>query len=321
MHPHPSKSTRGGRPTCRTIAAFISLFWAFGAGTALAAPADDPVRELLRLIDRQRASPAPCRPGAAPLAALRVSPALAQAAALAPHSSGSDALNGVLRRAGYAAARSTAIELSGPTDAAAALRMLATRHCAALSNLSYADIGIAHAADRWRIVLAEPLLSSSLGTSDDASLRVLTLANAGRAVERRCGARRMPAAPPLRWSGLLSEVSLAHSRDMATRDTLSHNGANGSRARQRVVRRGYAARSVGENVAAGQGSAEQVVADWIASPGHCENLMFPAFTEMGAAYVVDLRSAAVIYWTQVFARPLRPTRSTPAPSNSATQAR
>ncbi|MEO5772305.1 MAG: CAP domain-containing protein [Burkholderiaceae bacterium] len=130
----------------------------------------------------------------------------------------------------------------------------------------------------------------------------------------------MPAAPPLRWNGLLGEVSLAHSRDMATRNALAHTGADGSRARQRVVRRGYAARSVGENVAAGQGSAEQVVADWIASPSHCENLKFPAFTEMGAAYVVDLRSAAVIHWTQVFARPLRPARSTPALS-SLTQAR
>lgn len=315
-------------PACRplrtrcTVATVALWVGAVFAGPAAAAPANtDPVRELSRLLERQRASAAACRPGAPPPPGLRTSPALAQAAALTPRSGGSDALNLALRRAGYAAARSTAIELSGPVDAPAALKMLAARHCAALSNPAYADIGIAHAADRWRIVLAEPLLSPALGSSEGASLQVLALVNGARAVERRCGARRMPAAPPLRWSGVLSQVSFGHSRDMALRDTLSHTGADGSRVRQRVVRRGYAARSVGENVAAGQGSAKQVVADWLASPDHCENLMIPSYTEMGAAYVIDLRSAAVIYWTQVFARPLRPNRSTPTPPSSATQAR
>ena len=294
---------------------------AFGAVEAQVALAGDPARELLRLIDRQRAAPAACRSSTVRLEPLRPSRALAQAAALAPRSVGSDGLNAALRRSGYAAARSTAIELTGPTDAAAALRLLAARHCAALSNPAYADIGVAQTADRWRIVLAEPLLSATLGTSEEAGLRVLALINAARAVERRCGSRRMPSAPALRWSATLADVSLGHNRDMVTRDTLSHISADGSRVRQRVQRRGYAARSVGENVAAGQGSAEQVVADWIASPGHCENLMVPAYTEMGAGYVVDLRSAAVIYWTQVFARPLRPTRPAPGPSISATQAR
>ncbi len=320
---HPSSKTPGGLgQRLRCAAAALALWIGIGgAASAVAAPVPtDPVRELLRLLERQRAAPAACRPGATPPAALRKSPALAQAAALTPRSGGSDALNLALRRAGYAAALSTAIELSGPVDASAALRMLAARHCAALSNPAYADIGIAHAADRWRVVLAEPLLSPALGSSEDASLQVLALVNAARTVDRRCGARRMRAAPPLRWSGVLSEVSLGHSRDMALRDTLAHVGADGSRVRQRVVKRGYVARQVGENVAAGQGSAEQVVADWLASPDHCENLMIPGYTEMGAAYVIDLRSAAVIYWTQVFARPLRPNRSSPTAPIAAAQA-
>ncbi|HCJ28080.1 MAG TPA: hypothetical protein DHV63_01935, partial [Pseudomonas sp.] len=59
----------------------------------------------------------------------------------------------------------------------------------------------------------------------------------------------------------------------------------------------------GENIAAGQGSAEQAVSSWLASPGHCQNIMNPGFTEMGAAYATNPRSAATIYWTQVFGTP------------------
>ena len=44
---------------------------------------------------------------------------------------------------------------------------------------------------------------------------------------------------------------------------------------------------------------------WLDSPGHCANIMNPAFTEMGAAY--RGRSARdenrTAYWTQEFARP------------------
>ena len=212
-------------------------------------------------------------------------------------------LNASLRAAGYAAARSLAIELSGPRDAGAALRLLVARHCAALSSAKYSDIGLARNNDRWRIVLAEPLLSPTLGSSDAAGQRVLQLVNAARAVPRRCGQQRFASAPPLIWSAPLAAASMVHSRDMAARDTLSHVGADRSRAGERARRQGYAWRSVGENVAAGQGSAEQVVADWIASPGHCVNLMRSGYTQMGAAYVVEMRSSAVVYWTQVFGSP------------------
>ena len=45
------------------------------------------------------------------------------------------------------------------------------------------------------------------------------------------------------------------------------------------------------------------MAGWLASPGHCSNIMNPDFTEMGAAYAIDKSSAAGSYWTQVFGTP------------------
>lgn len=90
---------------------------------------------------------------------------------------------------------------------------------------------------------------------------------------------------------------------MAAHNYFSHRGKDGSLAGVRATRDGYDWRGIGENIAAGQGSAQQVVAGWLASPSHCFNIMHPDFTEMGAAYAVNPQSDAAIYWTQVFGSP------------------
>ena len=102
------------------------------------------------------------------------------------------------------------------------------------------------------------------------------------------------------WNEALAEAALAHSRDMASRDYFSHADPSGASVRQRATRAGYRWRYVGENIAAGLGSPEQVVAGWLASPGHCANLMSPDFVDMGAAYAVEPASKLDIYWTQTF---------------------
>ena len=42
---------------------------------------------------------------------------------------------------------------------------------------------------------------------------------------------------------------------------------------------------------------------WLASPGHCSNLMNPQLRDMGAAYATDPKSDAGIYWTALFGTP------------------
>jgi uncharacterized protein YkwD len=57
------------------------------------------------------------------------------------------------------------------------------------------------------------------------------------------------------------------------------------------------ARGVGENVAYGTGTPEELVALWMASPGHRANLLTPEFTHLGVgATVVGGR----VYGVQVF---------------------
>jgi uncharacterized protein YkwD len=134
--------------------------------------------------------------------------------------------------------------------------------------------------------------------------RVLALVNEARGVARRCGWKRFQAAPPLVRSEALDRAAMAHARDMALRSRMEHAGFDGSTPAERVTREGYRWRKVGENVATGQRTPEEVVAEWLESPRHCTNLMDPAFTEMGIGFAADRGKAAAIYWAQALGTPL-----------------
>jgi uncharacterized protein YkwD len=90
--------------------------------------------------------------------------------------------------------------------------------------------------------------------------------------------------PPLRLEERLSQAALAHSADMLARGQLSHDGGDGSKPWDRVQRHGYRWRAVRENVAAGQATAAEVVAGWIASPGHRANMVARDVTEVGVGF-------------------------------------
>ena len=141
------------------------------------------------------------------------------------------------------------------------------------------------------------------GDAQVVSSRVLELVNEARARRRRCGWKRFEAASPLLQSSLLQTVALGHARDMAQQGSLSHAGRDGSTPAERATRAGYEWRTVGENIASGQATPEQVVAEWLDSPRHCANLMDADYTEMGVAFAVAAGGAAGIYWSQVFAAP------------------
>ena len=89
---------------------------------------------------------------------------------------------------------------------------------------------------------------------------------------------------------------------MAARGRMSHAGSDGSSPGDRATRAGYRWKTVGENVAFGQPTAERVVASWLASAHHCANIMDPDYTDMGIGFAADSRDA-VPYWSQVFGKP------------------
>lgn len=133
--------------------------------------------------------------------------------------------------------------------------------------------------------------------------QALQLVNEVRARGATCGAHRFAPAPPLVSSGMLANVAFGHADDMAEHDYFEHSDLNGHSPAERVRAVGYREKLVGENIAYGPKSVEEVVQGWLDSPGHCENIMDPRFAEMGIAYATGRSGRHGLYWVQVLAEP------------------
>ena len=57
---------------------------------------------------------------------------------------------------------------------------------------------------------------------------------------------------------------------------------------------------VGENIAAGQRSAQEVMNSWMNSPGHRANILDARFTKLGVGYLYSPSSHYKFYWVQMF---------------------
>jgi uncharacterized protein YkwD len=216
-------------------------------------------------------------------------------------------LDQALARAGYRVARAEAIYIAGAPDARSAMATIAQKYCRTLLSMEFSAVGAARTGDRWLIILALPAPASplpQLPDLGDAGQAILNAVNAARASGRNCGEQVFPAAPAVTWSGALRDAALAHSSDMAGQGYFNHHGKDGSLVADRALQAGYRWRRIGENIAAGQESADEVMAGWLSSPGHCANLMDARFTEMGVAYAIKTAGDSVrVYWTQVFGTP------------------
>ena len=197
----------------------------------------------------------------------------------------------------------TAIHLTGLVDDRAIARALGSHYCGELGNAALREVGIARSGANLYIVVAAPLQLPAVRHRDKVERDVLELVNEARSRSRHCGHVAFPAAPSLTLSPLLSRVAAGHSAAMAARGELVHDDPDGVTPADRVRHAGYAARVVGENIASGAATPAETVAGWLASPGHCSNIMDRRFTEMGVAYAIAPRSAAAIYWTQLLAVP------------------
>jgi len=212
-------------------------------------------------------------------------------------------LQQAMSAAGYPMVNVQAISLSGPRDAAAALKVLQESFCNIVLDPQFVDIGVNQQDREWRILLARPLLAARLGDWQAEGQKLLERINNARGTARQCGSQSFAAAAPLSWNATLGSTAEAHSRAMANGNFFDHQDPDGRTPGDRAELAGYSGQRVGENIAAGLDSASKVVDGWLASPGHCANLMNPQFSELGAAYANDPRSDAGIYWTALFGAP------------------
>jgi uncharacterized protein YkwD len=88
---------------------------------------------------------------------------------------------------------------------------------------------------------------------------------------------------PLSHSAQLQAAAQAHADDMARTGNFSHTGSNGSTLSSRARAANYNACFAAENIAAGQGSVQQVFVDWMNSRGHRRNILAPQATQFGFA--------------------------------------
>lgn len=253
---------------------------------------------LAHLVNAYRSAPGECQGQPASRAPrLKLEPALSQVR-LRPGT----ILVAALDAAGYEAEQVDAIQVSGPADVQAAFSALLGAHCRTLLRTNYTALGTSRSGDTWTVVLARPMpnLAILMPAWQDAGRAVLAATNAARATPRTCGSVQFSAAPPLAWNATLAQAARVHSEDMAAHRAFNHQGSDGSDVGVRTRRLGYAWRRVGENISLGQRTAEEAVAGWLGSPGHCANMMNPSMTEMGAAFALRPAPRQAAYWTQVF---------------------
>jgi uncharacterized protein YkwD len=200
---------------------------------------------------------------------------------------------------GYRAGRAAGLRISGSDDLV--LQALRKTGCREFADQALRDIGVyRHGADSW-VLIAAP----SAARKSSSATRVLQLVNAVRANGTRCGERSFSAAPPLQQSATLDKVAYEHAADMARHDYFEHVDLGGHTPADRVRASGYREKLVGENIAYGPTSAEEVVAGWLHSTGHCENLMDARFAEMGLAQASGQGSRRGLYWDQVLTQPVK----------------
>ncbi|MVN22505.1 CAP domain-containing protein [Mucilaginibacter arboris] len=158
-----------------------------------------------------------------------------------------------------------------------------------------------------KFLLVVPLFLSVSFIKEDASFtskdfsfkaEVLSQINQIRARGCNCGTTYMPPVAPVVWNDRLATAAAAHAMDMANHNYFSHESQNGDHIRDRFEKAGYGTAGfqryiIGENIAAGQQSIEQVNQELFKSEKHCKNLMNPAFKEIGA-YVYNY------YWVEDF---------------------
>lgn len=101
---------------------------------------------------------------------------------------------------------------------------------------------------------------------------------------------------PLKASKQLAELAGDFSRSMAVEGFFSHLGADGSSPWDRAEDLGILDLG-GENIARGQDSPDEVVADWMDSPSHRANILNCEYRTMGVGeYIADDGP----WWTQDF---------------------
>lgn len=182
---------------------------------------------------------------------------------------------------------------SVPALAARAARLATQRALPAVLVLLLAACG-GGGADEPAALQDPPVTPSDANDANDAGKvaandqTLLALVNAARAEARQCGETAMPAVPAMQLNATVKQAAVEQANWVRESGVMSHAGRGGSTLGVRVTATGYEWEALGENLARGYNQLGDVVQAWLASPGHCLNIMGGDFTEVGFHHIPSL---------------------------------
>lgn len=128
----------------------------------------------------------------------------------------------------------------------------------------------------------------------------------GDLLDRVNRARRRAGRPSIDRNPLLDRAAQDRADDMVRRSYYAHASPEGHPFTAAVDRAGYAAWTAAENIAYGQQTVDQVMAQWLDSPGHRKNVLDPRVSEAGFGFAPGAPDAKPqLVWVQIFAQPVR----------------
>jgi uncharacterized protein YkwD len=298
----------------RTLAILLLATLATGVPLPAVAQSDPEAarRELLRRINEERAkSGSPLLRRVEPLdqAAQQHADEVSRRGTLRLVNGSEDAMRDRLKKLGYEAHEWTESVTAATGDLAEVLRAWKSQSSGTYKSLmddDYRDLGIGISrlsgtplyCFLFAVPEAEFFTRSTALLRDPARVRAAMLAEVN-------GVRRKAGAPPLRSNPLLDKAAQKHAEDMLARGYFAHESPGGGTVRERAKEAGYDWREIGENIAEGQRSVDEVMDGWMKSPGHRRNLLDPSFADIGIGVATGKGKDGEyrVLWVQSFGTP------------------
>jgi uncharacterized protein YkwD len=263
----------------------LPLLLALLAGTPAISQADMR-QDLLRLINAERS-----RVGSPPLrlddsltrAAQQHADEIARSGSF--QSGSSEVMKKRIQQAGYQAHEWTENLTQSGADPAGLLRFWKSSNPSTFRDLMdarYRDIGlgVSRLEDTplysflFAVPQADYFARETTDLRDPTAVRKEMLARVN-AIRKKAGLGS------LRLNSDLEKAAQRHAEDMLARGYFSHESPSGTTVRERSRKAGYDWAAIGENIAFGQTSVDEVIETWMDSPGHRKNILGRHFNELG----------------------------------------
>ncbi|WP_163099891.1 SafA/ExsA family spore coat assembly protein [Peribacillus alkalitolerans] len=153
------------------------------------------------------------------------------------------------------------------------------------------------------LIKANPQLSNPNMINVGQSINIPSTSTANQTVEQQVVSlvnqeRAKVGLPALKSDWELARVARYKSEDMRDKNYFDHNSPTYGTPFQMMKSFGISYSYAGENIAAGQTTAQAVMTAWMNSPGHKANILSKNFTTIGVGYAKG--GSYGHYWTQQF---------------------